>query len=110
VVRFQKRYLLLGYLIFGLILPGLLGLLTDGSFVIGALWIGFIGRFISWHCIWTINSLAHWRGVKEFSRVSSAVYAFGINLLQNGEGCHNFHHNFERDFRHGHRWYEWSDE
>ena len=65
--------------------PGLLGLLTDGSFLLGALWVGGVGRFLSWHCIWTINSLSHWEGVREFSRASSAVYVAVVNFLQNGE-------------------------
>jgi len=107
VVVFQKRYLLWGYLIFGGIVPGLIGLYTDGSFWLGAFWIGFIGRFISWHCIWTINSFSHWEGYKEFSTFSSAVYVALLNLVQNGEGHHNYHHAFVRDYRHGHRWYDW---
>lgn len=65
--------------------PGLLGLLTDGSFLLGALWVGGVGRFLSWHCIWTINSLSHWEGVREFSRASSAVYVALVNFVQNGE-------------------------
>lgn len=101
VLCFQKRYLLHGYVVFGLFLPGLIGLATDGSFLLGALWIGFVGRFLSWHCIWTINSLSHWRGVREFSVASSAVYCAIVNLVQNGEGHHNYHHAFPRDYRHG---------
>lgn len=88
VVRFQKRHLLWGYLIFGLMAPGLLGLLTDGSFLLGALWVGGVGRFLSWHCIWTINSLSHWEGIREFSRASSAVYVAIVNFVQNGEVGH----------------------
>ena len=61
------------------------GLLTDGSFLLGALWVGGVGRFLSWHCIWTINSLSHWEGIREFSRASSAVYVAVVNFVQNGE-------------------------
>jgi fatty-acid desaturase len=77
--------LLWGYLLFGLVTPGLLGSYLDGSFLLGALWIGFVGRFLSWHCIWTINSLSHWEGIREFSRASSAVYVAVVNFVQNGE-------------------------
>ncbi len=30
-----------------------------------------------------------------------------MNLVQNGEGHHNYHHAMPQDWRHGHRWYEW---
>lgn len=89
VAAFQKRHLLAGYLLFGLALPGALGWISpEGSFWLGALWIGFIGRFLSWHAIWTINSLSHWNGIREFSKASSAVYVAIVNLVQNGEGHH----------------------
>lgn len=74
VVVFQKRYLLWGYLLVGLIIPGLLGLYLCDSFFLGAFWLGVISRFLSWHAIWSINSISHWQGYKEFSRASSAVY------------------------------------
>lgn len=87
VINAQKKYLLYGYVIFGLLVPGLIGryLLPERSFWTGAMWLGVVARFISWHCIWTINSLSHWKGYKEFSRQSSAVYVAIVNFIQNGK-------------------------
>jgi hypothetical protein len=93
VVVAQKRWLLWGYLLFGVFLPGFLGrwVLPDASFAMGALWIGVVGRFISWHCIWLINSFSHWEGYREFALASTAVYNGVLQFLQNGEGHHNRH-------------------
>jgi fatty-acid desaturase len=74
VVSFQKRYLQLGYFIFGLIVPGLIGqwIEGEGGFVVGAVWIGFVGRLLSWHAIWTINSISHWESDTHWHSGSSS--------------------------------------
>jgi fatty-acid desaturase len=77
VVDLQQRWLLPGYLVFGLLVPGLVGAWSEGDFTsgfaMGALWIGVIGRFLSWHAIWTINSLSHW----EFDARSATAQGAG---------------------------------
>jgi stearoyl-CoA desaturase (delta-9 desaturase) len=67
VVVFQKKYLLIGYVIFGGIYPALMGKLLSNDAIMGFLWVGVVARFLSWHCIWSINSVSHWVGEKEFS-------------------------------------------
>jgi stearoyl-CoA desaturase (delta-9 desaturase) len=67
VVRFQHKYLLIGYIIFGGVYPAVVGKLLGGDYMMGFLWIGVVSRFISWHCIWSINSVSHWVGEKDFS-------------------------------------------
>ena len=87
VVCWQRRLLLPGYIVFGLLYPALLGLALGGSAMDGLLWPGVMARFLSWHCIWSINSLSHWKGEKDYSLRSSAVWMKAAQWLQNGEGA-----------------------
>jgi stearoyl-CoA desaturase (delta-9 desaturase) len=86
IVKLQAKYLLIGYILFGALLPSVQGWVISGDWLGGLLWIGFVGRVISYHCIWSINSLSHWKGEKRFSKTSSAVHVPIIAILQNGEG------------------------
>lgn len=51
VVYYQKKNLLLGYIIIGLISPALIGHMFFHSAWLGIMWFGVISRCISWHCI-----------------------------------------------------------
>jgi len=74
----------------------------------------FLGAFlITWwlrlfmlhHFTFFINSLAHFWGERTYSKEASAVDNFIISLVTFGEGYHNYHHAFARDYRNGVRWY-----
>ncbi|MBV9997308.1 MAG: fatty acid desaturase [Caulobacteraceae bacterium] len=54
-----------------------------------------------------INSAAHSFGSRPFQLNSSARDHWLGVLITNGEGYHNFHHAFPRDYRNGIRWYDW---
>jgi len=54
-----------------------------------------------------INSVAHSFGSRPFELNSSARDHWLGVILTNGEGYHNFHHAFPRDYRNGIRWYDW---
>lgn len=62
--------------------------------------------FLNHHTTWFINSLAHMWGTQPYSREHSAVNNMIIALLTWGEGYHNYHHTFARDFRNGAYWYQ----
>ena len=74
-----------------------------GAFV----FIFLVRLFISHHCTWFINSLAHMWGSKPYSSEHSAVNNWIIAFFTFGEGYHNYHHVFERDYRNGIRWYQY---
>ncbi|KAJ7686705.1 hypothetical protein B0H17DRAFT_709064 [Mycena rosella] len=103
VVRFQHKYYVPLAIFFGFILPTLLGALwgdPSGAFV----WGGLLARIAVWHCIFLINSLAHWDGLQPYSDEHTARGTFLLALLTGGEGSHNFH-SFPHDWRSGpHRW------
>lgn len=73
-----------------------------GAFVIGVL----LRLFLTHHSTWCINSATHKWGTKPYSLEHSAVNNFLIALITYGEGYHNYHHTFARDYRNGIRWYQ----
>ena len=105
-VRFQHRHRHL--LMFGSnILVGLIigYLLNDyvGAFMIA---VG-LRLLLSHHMTWFINSLAHTWGDRPFCQEQTAVNNFILALLTWGEGYHNYHHVFAKDYRNGVRWFHW---
>lgn len=73
---------------------------------LGAFFIATIFRiFALHHMTWFINSLAHTWGDKPFCLEQTAVNNYVICLLTFGEGYHNYHHVFARDYRNGIRWF-----
>jgi stearoyl-CoA desaturase (delta-9 desaturase) len=103
-VRFQHRHYVVLALIFGALLPALLGTLWGDA--LGALLVaGFLRLVIQWHLTFSINSIAHWVGRQPYGKGTSARDSFLTALLSLGEGYHNFHHRFQADYRNGMRWY-----
>ena len=89
VLMWQKRWLLPLYVLCGLLYPAGVGWLLGGSerAMDGVLFIGVVARVLSWHCIWSINSVSHAYGTKHYSLRSTAVSTHPfVQLLQNGEG------------------------
>jgi len=71
-----------------------------GGFFIAAV----LKSVIVHHCVFSINSLAHYLGDEPFSDVSSAKDNLLCAILTLGEGYHNFHHEFPDDYRNGVHW------
>jgi len=106
VVEWQLKWIGYGYVFLGLILPASLGYLY-GDILGGILWLGVMARIISWNGIWATNSLAHWYGDQPYSSNCTARGSFICAVICNGEGNHNYHHEFPQDWRHGIKWHEW---
>ena len=104
LVRLQHRFYVPLAILMGALLPGALGLLWGDP--IGAILVaGFLRLVVQWHSTFAVNSLAHCVGVRPFSATSTARDCFVTALVTLGEGYHNFHHRFQRDYRNGIRWY-----
>lgn len=73
----------------------------------GLIYGGFVTRLLIWHCVFSINSLAHFVGTQEFSKEISARGNWFLAFLTCGEGHHNFHHEFPKDYRNGIHWYDY---
>ena len=112
VLMWQKRWLLPLYIVCGALYPAAVGWLLagpgGGGVVDGLLWVGVVARVLSWHCIWSINSVSHAYGSRPYSLRSTATTTHAlVQLLQNGEGHHNLHHEFPRDYAHGRARWQW---
>jgi len=106
IVMFQHKHylpLVLG-LNFGL--PILLGL-WHGDLVGMMLLAGVARLFISHHLTFFINSLAHVWGKQPYSDKNTSKDNPIIALLTFGEGYHNYHHSFQRDYRNAIRWWQY---
>lgn len=85
------------------VLPTLLGFLWNG-------WIGALGAFLVGgvarvcavhHMTFCINSFCHYIGSQPYSSKNSARDSAIMALFTFGEGYHNFHHEFQSDYRNG---------
>jgi stearoyl-CoA desaturase (delta-9 desaturase) len=59
------------------------------------------------HMTFFINSLCHTVGRQPYSSRHSARDSWIMALFTFGEGYHNFHHEFQHDYRNGVRWWQW---
>ncbi|KAK4688754.1 stearoyl-CoA desaturase (Delta-9 desaturase), partial [Tremellales sp. Uapishka_1] len=101
VVRFQHKHYIPIALLSGLALPALVAYLGWGDGIGGLVWGGAVARLLIWHTTFCINSLAHWTGLQPYTEEVTARGNYLLALLTSGEGNHNFHHAFPKDFRNG---------
>ena len=88
----------------GLALPALLCGLWSGSWVGalgGFLLVGPLRIFLVQQSTFFINSLCHTLGRQPYSRNCSAKDSTLMAFLTFGEGYHNYHHEFQHDYRNG---------
>jgi stearoyl-CoA desaturase (delta-9 desaturase) len=98
----HRHYVALAFGV-GFGLPAVLGLLAGG-------WVGALGAFLLagvarvvfvHHMTFCINSLCHWIGDRPYSTRISARDSLIMAFFTFGEGYHNFHHEFQHDYRNG---------
>ncbi len=103
LVVFQHRYIHIIAITMGFGFPALLGFLWNG-------WVGALGAFLIagvarvvalQHCTFCINSLCHYLGSRPYSERCSARDSWLMALVTFGEGYHNYHHEFQHDYRNG---------
>jgi stearoyl-CoA desaturase (delta-9 desaturase) len=84
-------------------LPALLGYWWDGwQGALGAFLIAGVTRIVVLqHCTFLINSACHTIGRQPYSTKCSARDSFLLALFTGGEGYHNYHHEFQYDYRNG---------
>ena len=95
--------------ILGFVLPGLLGLAIGHSwtaFWTGVLWGGLVRVFLGHHITWSVNSVCHTFGQREFASNDESRNEWIVGLLGFGEGWHNNHHAFPKAAYHGMKWYQ----
>ena len=109
LVMWQDRYYVTIAVTAGFLAPALLGYLHRG-------WVGALGGFLLGgvarvtavqHMTFFINSLCHTVGTQPYSNKCSARDSGIMALFTFGEGYHNYHHEFQHDYRNGVKWWQW---
>ncbi len=106
VVRRQYRHYLAIALAMNIGVPLAIGLIY-GNVIGSLLLVGVFRLVVCHHTTFFINSLAHMWGRQPYSRNNTARDNPLIAVLTFGEGYHNFHHAFPKDYRNAIRWWQW---
>jgi stearoyl-CoA desaturase (delta-9 desaturase) len=69
-------------------------------------WGVFVRTVVVWHVTWSVNSLTHIWGYRNYETTDNSRNNWLVGLLAHGEGWHNNHHAEQRTAAHGHRWWE----
>jgi stearoyl-CoA desaturase (delta-9 desaturase) len=103
LVRWQNRYIHLIAALVAFALPTAIGFIWGGwRSALGAFLIAGVARVvILQHCTFCINSLCHYLGTRPYSSKCSARDSWLMALVTFGEGYHNYHHEFQHDYRNG---------
>lgn len=78
--------------------------LTGGQALV---WGYFVATVVLYHATFTINSLAHRFGRRDFDTPDDSRNNAWLAVLTMGEGWHNNHHFFPGSARQGFRWWQW---
>ena len=109
LLRWQDRSYLPIAIGVGFVLPAVCGWLHAG-------WTGALGGFLLagmaritavQHMTFCINSLCHTIGRRPYTTKCSARDSWIMALCTFGEGYHNYHHEFQHDYRNGVKWWQW---
>ena len=86
---------------------GLIGGFPPVQFGLSLLvWGVFVRTVLTWHITWSVNSVTHVWGYRNYETSDSSRNNFLVGLWSNGEGWHNNHHADQRAAAHGHKWWE----
>lgn len=70
------------------------------------LWGVIVRTVLHWHFTWSVNSIGHMWGYRNYETADDSRNNALIAFISNGEGWHNNHHADPRCARHGHKWWE----
>ncbi|NTU80004.1 MAG: acyl-CoA desaturase [Chloroflexales bacterium] len=98
VVWVSKTWLL--WVALGLIIPTLIAGWS------GLIWGGLVRIFLTHHVTWSVNSICHTFGSRDYQTRDASRNNFIVGVLAFGEGWHNNHHAFPRSAFHGLRWWQ----
>ena len=87
-----------------LLLPALVGWLWIGGrygFLAGLLWGGAVRILLLHHVTWSINSICHFFGRRQFRSQDESRNVWWLSLVSFGESWHNNHHAFPTSAYHG---------
>ncbi len=103
MVMFQHKYVQWIAIFVAFVLPGILGYAWGGwESALGGVLIAGVARVVFLqHCTFCINSLCHYIGKRPYSSNCTARDSWIMAIFTFGEGYHNYHHEFQHDYRNG---------
>ncbi|MAE58246.1 MAG: hypothetical protein CME69_05155 [Halobacteriovorax sp.] len=101
LVMLQHRFYLPMIVVFGFLLPAIIGHVFFDSFLGGLFVAGFLRVVVVHHATFFINSLCHMVGNRPYDKEQTARDSWLMAFFTFGEGYHNFHHTFQADYRNG---------
>jgi stearoyl-CoA desaturase (delta-9 desaturase) len=116
LVMWQHKYVQWIALFVGLIGPAIVGGAYNHFFTELPVWHGALGGFllagvlrvvVVQHSTFFINSLCHTIGNRPYSTKHSARDSIVMAFATFGEGYHNYHHEFQHDYRNGVKPWQW---
>jgi stearoyl-CoA desaturase (Delta-9 desaturase) len=99
----QHRHINLISFATAFVFPGAIAFAWGGwRAALGALLLaGVLRVVVLQHCTFCINSLCHYLGTQPYSSKCSARDSWLMAIITLGEGYHNYHHEFQHDYRNG---------
>ena len=106
LVLLSKYYVV--FIVISFLIPTGIGYLIDGGqgAMLGLLWGGLVRVFLTHHNTWSINSICHVFGRRDFQSHDHSTNNLVCGVLACGEGWHNNHHAFPSSARHGLKWWQ----
>lgn len=103
LVWFQHQHYVPVAIFAGFVIPAAIGFLVGGPMAaLGGFLIAGVARIVVvHHMTFCINSLCHWIGNRPYSSHCSARDSLLMAFFTFGEGYHNYHHEFQFDYRNG---------
>jgi stearoyl-CoA desaturase (delta-9 desaturase) len=105
LIQWQDRWNVPISAFVGLALPALIGY-AMGDTLGGFFFMGILRVVGVHHSTFFVNSLCHMIGKQPYDTQTSARDHFLLAYLTYGEGYHNFHHKFQKDYRNGLLWFQ----
>jgi stearoyl-CoA desaturase (delta-9 desaturase) len=90
--------------IFSFVAPALIGLAITqsvGGMVTAFLWGSLARIFMLHHVTWSINSICHFYGKRDFETTDYSTNNWVLSVISFGESWHNNHHAFPTSAVHG---------
>ena len=97
------------WVIMSLAIPAGIGMLITGGWdgaLMGIMWGGLARIFLGHHITWSINSICHVFGQRQYETTDRSTNNVLCAILGFGEGWHNNHHAFPTSARHGLSWWQ----
>jgi stearoyl-CoA desaturase (Delta-9 desaturase) len=107
-IRWVSRWFF-AWVIGGLAMAFVLGWLIGGSLhtaLTGLLWGGAVRMLVLHHATYSINSLCHFFGRRDYDTPDESRNLLWLSLFTFGESWHNNHHAFPTSAAHGLRWWQ----